>query len=205
MKNLKYVIYSIRLCFIVAAIYLLMLGKLDRQVLLIGSLALTFIPELFTWLFKIKIPMVAQLMYALFLLCSQFLGSFLGAYTYFPWWDIMLHVVSGVFVGYAALILLLTVDKTALIFKHKRKVLIVVFILTAVMSSTVIWEMIEFTGDTVFGLNAQLGSLQDTMEDMIYGTLGGLAYILYIIKEMKSTKKTSIDRLLELNKKLIKG
>lgn len=199
MKHLKGIIYGVRLTFILSCIYLLCQLKFDRQILLWGSLALTFVPEVFTKVSKVKIPIWARVFYTLFLFCSQFLGSFLGAYTYFSWWDAMLHSVSGVFIGYVALIIMVTADRSGILFKQHKTGLVVLFIFAIGIASAGIWEIIEFTGDTFFGTNAQLGSLQDTMEDIICGTIGGGIYAIYIGMMLKSKHKCAIDTLLELN------
>lgn len=199
MNYQKRMIDAIRLIFIISAVYLLCLGKMDRQILLWGSLLLTYVPEIFTKFTKVQIPIWTRVCYTLFLFGSQFLGSFLGAYTYFGWWDTMLHSVSGILIGYIALIIILTVDRKATLFKEYRIGLIVTFILAITIASAGIWEMIEFTGDTLFGLNAQLGSLQDTMKDIICGTIGGAIYALYMGIIMKRGKRCCIDTLLEVN------
>ena len=199
MKCLKGMIYGLRLAFVVCSIYLLCQLKFDRQILLWGSLALTFVPELFTKVSKVKIPIWARVFYTLFLFCSQLLGSVLGAYTYFSWWDVMLHGVSGVFLGYVALIIMVTADRSGTLFKQHKTGLIILFILAISIASAGIWEIIEFTGDTLFGANAQLGSLQDTMEDIICGTIGGGIYAIYIGIMMKSKRRCAIDTLLDFN------
>jgi len=199
MSYLKGIIYSIRLAFVICSIYLLCQLRFDRQILLWGSLALTFVPEIFTYISKVKIPIGARVFYTLFLFCSQFLGSFLGAYSYFSWWDVILHSISGVFIGYVALIIMITADRKGILFKEHKIGLVTLFIFAIGMASAGVWEIIEFTGDTFFGTNAQLGSLQDTMEDIICGTIGGGIYAVYIGMMMKNKCKCAIDTLLHLN------
>lgn len=198
-KYLKGIIYSVRLIFVISCIYLLCQLKFDRQILLWGSLALTFVPELFIKISKVKIPIWARVFYTLFLFGSQFLGSFLGAYAYFNWWDAMLHSVSGVFIGYVALIMMVTADRDGLLFKQRKTGLVVLFIFAISIASAGVWEIVEFTGDTFFGTNAQLGSLQDTMGDIICGTIGGGIYAVYIGMMMKHKRKCAIDTLLDIN------
>ena len=199
MNYLKSIIYGIRLIFIACSIYLLCQFKWDRQILLLGSLFLTFVPELFTSFFKVKIPMGVRIFYTVFIFSSQFLGSFLGAYGYLSWWDTMLHTVSGILMGYIALIMLLTVDRKGMIFKQHQIVFIMLFIILTGIAGAGIWEIIEFTGDTFLGLNAQLGSLQDTMIDIICGTVGGMLYAFYIGLMLKKKCPCVIDTLLEIN------
>ena len=47
------------------------------------------------------------------------------------------------------------------------------------------WEIIEFTGDQVFGLNLQHNmetGVLDTMSDMIMGFMGGICSYIFISK-----------------------
>ena len=199
MNHLKNIIYAIRLIFIGCSVYLLCQLKLDRQVLLWGSFILTFLPELFTKITKVKVPIGIRVFYTLFIFGSQFLGSFLGAYGYFSWWDMMLHTISGVLIGYIALLIFLAADPKGRIFESHQIKIVVLFVFATSIAGAGIWEIIEFTGDTFLGMNAQLGSLQDTMIDIICGTLGGSLYALYIGWMMKKQRPCIIDRLLDEN------
>lgn len=199
MKYLKGIIYTVRIVFVVYSIYLLCQLRFDRQILIWGSFVLTFVPELFTKVSKVKIPIGASVFYTLFLFGSQFLGSLLGAYTYFSWWDVMLHSVSGVMMGYVALIIIITADRKATLFKQYKTGLVAIFIVAIGIAGAGIWEIIEYTGDTFFGTNAQLRSLQDTMQDVICGTIGAGIYAIYIAMMMKSKRKCAINALLDLN------
>lgn len=167
---------------------------------LIAGLLVCFIPELYTKCFKVKIPISATFIYTLFVFAAQFLGTYLRAYEVFPWWDVMLHLVSGVLVGYVGLVLLITLDRSYLLFKQKRVVLIAFFIFTVAVTGAVFWEIIEFTGDTLFGMNAQLGSLRDTMEDLICGTIVGGGFAVYIGWVLHKGCSSCVTQLLQLNK-----
>ena len=200
MKWSKGVIWFCRLIFVLTTMYLVCLLKFDSLVLLLGSLLLTFVPEVYTKLTKVKIPIGARLLYTLFLLCSQWLGSYLGFYTRIPCWDVLLHATSGVFIGYLALIILVNLYRSYILFQQNRIGVIVTFVFAIGIASAGIWEIIEFTGDTLLGTNAQLGSLQDTMEDIICGTLGSMVFAIYIGLVMKARRKSCIDELLRVNR-----
>ena len=199
MKYQKIIINGIRLLFTVFSIFEIFKLEWANVGVLLAGLVLSFIPNLYTKWIQVNIPMGAYLFLTLFLFASQFLGSYLGAYTYFSWWDIMLHLLSGIMVGYVGLILLVTLDRNQMLFQKKKIGLIVTFIFMAGATGAVLWEMIEFTGDTFFGTNAQLGSLQDTMEDLICGTMVGGSFAIYVGLVLHKGWKSCVEHLLQVN------
>ena len=50
-----------------------------------------------------------------------------------------------------------------------------------------VFEIIEYTLDTVFKMSTQKGGLKDTMQDMIDALLGCSIMIIYYIKNIKSS------------------
>ncbi|MBQ1274357.1 MAG: hypothetical protein U0L26_04935 [Cellulosilyticum sp.] len=201
MKYQKIAIYSIRIIFGIWSILELIQLEWVNVAVLLAGLILSFVPECYTKCTKIHIPVGASLFLSVFLFGSQFLGSYLGAYTYLSWWDIMLHLVSGIMVGYSGLVLLVTFDKSQILFERKKYFLIAFIIFTTAVTGAVFWEIIEFTGDTFFGTNAQLGSLRDTMEDLICGTIVGGGFAFYIWLDLYYQKyKSCVNSLLSINK-----
>lgn len=196
---MKWIIYLMRAVFLIFTCIEIYQLDVIAIILLIGSLLLTFIPEIYMKWTKVRIPIEACLFYNVFVFAAQFLGTYLGAYTFISWWDIMLHLVSGVMVGYIGLLLLIMAGKSSTIFQKKYALLVALFIFTVGATGAVIWEIIEFTGDTFLGTNAQLGSLQDTMEDLICGTGVGGLFALYIWWVLYKEKKVLIDKLLKSN------
>ncbi len=200
MKWCKVLIGLSRLIFIVTIIYLVCIFKYDCLMLLLGSLLLTFVPEVYTKLTKVKIPMSGRLFYTGFILCSQWLGSYLGFYTLIPSWDILLHVTSGVLMGYVGLMMLIQLDQKNTLFKEQKIGAVVTFILAVSIAAAGIWEIIEFAGDTFLGTNAQLNSLRDTMEDIICGTVGSVLFAIYIGLRMKTRRESCVDELMRINR-----
>ena len=80
-------------------------------------------------------------------------------------------------------------------------VYLALIIFTITVAGAGCWEIIEFIGDTFFGTNAQLGSLQDTMEDIICGTIVGGGFSVYVGVRMHQERSTCIKELLQMNKK----
>ena len=144
-------------------------------------------------LFKIRIPLNGQLFTALFIFGAQYLGTYLQFYAIFHWWDMLLHFVSGLLLAYWGVVITLPLDREGVLFE-KRGLLIWLTFLSG-SASAALWEIMEFLGDRYLGTFAQLGSLSDTMADIICGTIGGGLFALYVWFCMKYHKKSCIDTL----------
>jgi len=94
-------------------------------------------------------------------------------YSIISWWDLFLHLLSGVILGLLALTLL-----KPLIGKDNFKILsplfVAIFIFLFTVATAALWEFWEFAGDQLFGFDSQLFSLVDTMTDMLIGSFSGL-------------------------------
>ncbi len=194
----------IRIIFLIFSVIEVMSLEWANVVFLLAGFLLTFVPYLYKKCTGIKIPLSACLVYDIFLFGTQFLGSYLGAYSYFSWWDIMLHLISGILVGYMGLVLMITLEPTHLLFEKRKIGLIVLVVFAVSVTGAVFWEIFEFTSDTLLGTNTQLGSLRDTMGDLICGTIVGGGFALYIGMMLRKGRKCCVSHLLELNRSKIK-
>ena len=191
----KILLRGIRITFLVTIMIKLFLGSFQQQLILISGLLLCYLPWAFEKVFKVVIPIKAQLLTALFIFASQYLGTFAGFYGLFLWWDRMLHFVSGFLLAYWGIVVSLIFDKEGMLLKQQKIGLITLIAFLAASSSAAIWEMMEFLGDTFLGTFAQLGSLTDTMEDIICGTIGGGLFALYIGLKMKFQESSCVEKL----------
>lgn len=146
---------------------------------------------------KIIIPPILFIIYILFLFGCIVLGEVFDLYNVIPKWDIILHTYSGLMLGLIGLSFayLLNKDnvKLSLIF-------IAIFIFCFAISIGVVWEIIEFTNDSIFAGNAQryltedsialIGrdALMDTMEDLIVDTIGALVISVFSYISIKHNK-----------------
>ncbi|PHV71714.1 hypothetical protein CS063_03905 [Sporanaerobium hydrogeniformans] len=193
--------YGFRILFVLSGIYELVVGDFGKGGLLFASLLLTFVPEIFTKLLQVRVTPGAIMSYQLFIFCSQWLGTYLRCYDIFFWWDILLHFTSGILLDYVGLLVLMCLDREQLLIKHKKWLLIVLFMSLLSLAGAGIWEIFEFTSDSLLGTRTQLGSLQDTMEDIVYGTLGAALYSMYMYLAIHKGKRTAIETLQMYNEK----
>lgn len=95
----------------------------------------------------------------LFSLMSVYLGSYLNFYEAIYWWDIMLHFISGILLGFICIIFVSFAIKSFFgEFKTKKDIifLVVVGVLVSI-SFSVFWELYEYLYDYITGGNMQEG------------------------------------------------
>ena len=96
----------------------------------------------------------------------------IGIYEHFPWFDIPMHFLGGAAVAAAYHRIFSFLETTSRIRPMDRwvRVLLVWGCLTV---TTVLWEFMEFAGDSWMGVRTQLG-LANTMQDLAVGMTSGL-------------------------------
>lgn len=123
----------------------------------------------------------------LFIFITMFLANEFGMYGVIPNLDDIEHLFSGVILCFVGLLIFRQLSK------HEDQVrlrasLIVWFSLFFAVAMAGCWEIYEFSLDGLFGLNSQGGSLDDTMVDIICGTIGAVCTSLYLIYRARRGK-----------------
>ena len=135
------------------------------------------------WLIHKKFPIFKISTHSslvIFILLSVFLGRALGMYAIVPHWDKLLHFLSGFIFAQAGKEIYLKLDAN-----KKSKALLNSFALLTAFSVAGLWEILEFTSDKILNTNAQNGSLDDTMYDIIAGSLSAIIKVVYDILRRK--------------------
>lgn len=175
----------------------------------LGVLAL-FLPSFLSHRFKIRIPSGMLIMYVVFLYCAIFLGEVRSFYYAVPFWDSILHFFSGGMLGCLgfSVVRILNNDKKVPVTLSPAFVAFFAFCFAIMIGA--FWEIYEFTGDGLFGLNMQKymlengtqlvgrAALGDTMKDIIVDFCGaGLACIIGYFS-IKLHKRWFNDLILEV-------
>jgi hypothetical protein len=119
-------------------------------------------------------------------------------------WDVTMHLLSGIFVGLGIAlwlrVLLRSPKKFRLPFTMQA-----LFIVGCSAIAAVVWEIIEFGSDQIFGTASQDRSLYDTMTDLIYGVIGVLLFTFLYSLVVKGRSvvglKWAIETFERLNRK----
>lgn len=151
-------------------------------------------PALLTLITRLRLSLTVVIIFECFVQFSVFFGSMWNLYDIVSFYDLIAHSFSGVLfavIGYE-------------LFSQNGKnkascvwIFIISFAIACMAGS--LWEIWEFAGDRIFGLNAQrvndlngvplVGSqaIMDTMEDTICNTIGALigSSIAVILKKKK--------------------
>lgn len=126
---------------------------------------------------KLKLSDKEIFLYYLFILLADFIGCVCNLYNTLSWYDIFVHFLSGMFTFVLATIIY------RLITNDKNKILKILFCLGVVALIAIMWEVFEFSIDSLAHTNLQHNQdtgVIDTMQDMIVAILGGILSSIYI-------------------------
>ena len=131
-------------------------------------------------IFKRK-PFIFSLLVLVFLICLHVVGSYYSWYWVYSWFDSVVHIMSGLWVGLLILWLASILDQINSLKEYKAKSFLIAFI-SAVMFG-VVWELIE----NVYQITSTLASNYniDTAFDILNDALGGVLAYLYFVKRKR--------------------
>jgi hypothetical protein len=157
--------------------YLYSNGETFKSIVAIGGILCGCIPLHMALFSKWQLHLGIVISYLFFLFGAQFLGTILNWYG-LGWWDKAMHLISGVILGFIALVLY-----EGLIHRNGGNDLEpwFVFLLTVSIAAFagVIWEIYEFSSDNFFGTTLQGTGVFDTMTDLMADVAGGLIIASY--------------------------
>lgn len=160
---------------------LVLISAIQQDIFLVFTsllaLFLTFTPMIITRNFNIKLPIEVDLTLTVILYLHYALGEYSGFYVKIWWWDLFLHMGNSIVLGMVGFILAYSLLITSKV--EAKPFLISVFSLSFAVLMGVIWEIFEFSMDTLFGFTMQKSGLVDTMTDLMVD-FGGAAIVSWI-------------------------
>ncbi len=163
---------------------------------------IALIPTIFRIYLKISLPYLFDVFICLaFIFHIDF--SLYNIFGFIPFYNKFTHFFSAIAVAFIFLIMLFVFNEYYRgVATNTFKILFDVVVIT--MAFGVVWEFLEWTGDYLFGLNAQ-PSIADTMADLFADTLGGLfialiGFILIkkdILRSFSKDFKKHFDELID--------
>lgn len=125
----------------------------------------------------VQIPTEMQLVALLFMFAALFLGEVRRLYERIWWWDIALHISSGLLLGILGFLLVYVLNESRNIELHLKPRFVALFAFLFAVAIGALWEIFEFAMDSTFGLSMQKpmfgdpSGLTDTMWDLIVDAL----------------------------------
>ena len=128
-----------------------------------------------------------------FIFFSMYLANVMNFYA-FEAYDKVLHFASGILLAFYGLIYCVYLCRDS---KDVNPMIMIVFSFIFGVAAAGFWEVWEFATDSIFGLTAQNGSLNDTMWDIICGTIGGAISCVFIYIHIKVKNLKFIKAIIE--------
>lgn len=171
--------------------------KVWRIGLIYGTIFLVRLIFSKTFLKGLKMAYVVALA---FIFISMYLANVWNFYG-ISYYDKFLHLTSGILLAFYGLILYIYLagNKEN---KSMSKSAIIIFPLMFAIAAAGVWEIWEFATDHIFGLTAQMNSLDDTMWDIICGSIGGSISCFLIYLHTKGKKIKIVDKIIDEMKEM---
>lgn len=172
----RYIFWGFRILLIVTIVFAAFHQHWKEIAYLLFILFLTFLPQILEAQTGIDYPGELEILILLFIIASIYLGEMHAYYEKFPWWDMLLHAVSGIIIAGIGFSVVFILNKSKkLVFKLSPGFVCLFAFCFAVAFGT-LWEIFEFAMDQTFGLNMQKSGLLDTMWDLIIDCAGALVF-----------------------------
>jgi len=172
----------------------LLMGNQGHATIALFLVVASAAPLLIERLWRVRLPIFIQVSYVAFLFLSMFCGEVLGMYGRLQPWDDVMHFLSGILVGLGAVIWLTSViDRAKLRLSAWLHALAVLCIGATV---AVVWEIVEFSSDRLFGTFTQRNDLFDTMTDLIYGTTSALLVAILLYLALRNRPNLGLGRVI---------
>jgi hypothetical protein len=177
-------------------------------------MALSLAPVFLDRRSSVIVPAEFQALAIGFVFAALFLGEIRGYYDRIWWWDIALHVSSGLLLGIVGLLLVYVLNGTGHVERNLRPRFIAIFAFLFAVASGALWEMFEFGMDQ--GLDTQMqkptpvdaSGFTDTMWDMIADSIGAAAISIFAWRYMLCHEQFFIERwirkFIQRNRKLFR-
>ena len=172
----KILLISMNIATIIVALIQFGNNNYSRIITFIAIYPLLLIPFIINKT-KFKLSDKEVFLYYIFIFIADFLGCVCNLYNMVSWYDIFAHFLSGIFTFVLATIIF------RFIAKSNNKLLKILFCLGIVALVAIVWEIFEFSVDSIMHTNLQHNQdtgVIDTMQDMIVALLGGGISSLYL-------------------------
>ncbi len=188
------IIWILRLLTVGAFVFSVAHGVKDGAVSGFFACVFIFLPEFIERRYKVKLLPEFSLLIVAFMYLSIVLGGVDHYYHRFWWWDVLLHLSSGVMLGVGGFLVVFVLYETNELRTSASWVAFLVVCFALALGAA--WEIIEFALDESFGLLLQ-PSLFDTMQDLINDLIGALIVAKFGYSYIRAGKGWFFARMLD--------
>ncbi len=170
------------------------IGAYDRLAANITIIVVLLIPRAMTKIFKIKFSDMMELVYIIFIILSQLIGSGLNVYNTTWWYDLFTHGLSGILTAILAFVVLTWFN----IYNEKKVAFNAFFSVAFTLTVASVWEFLEYGAYILTGMDVQHTldtGVVDTMEDMLIAFAGALVIAIVYVIEKKHNKTNFFKKI----------
>ncbi len=168
-----FVHYGLRAAILVAAFYFAFKGDWASVFSTVLVFVLMSAPSVLKYRYRFYLPFALDLGIVCFIFATLFLGQLANFYDNIPFWDKFVHFQSGLILGVAGFVLVYTLNEQKSVHLDLSPGFVSFFAVTFSLAIGVVWEVVEFIADSLFGIDWQNGNA-DTMWDLIAAGAGAL-------------------------------
>ncbi|MFV0528859.1 MAG: hypothetical protein ACK5MN_09110 [Lachnospiraceae bacterium] len=162
-KSSFFVYVILRLIVILVMILQLFNRNYENVFLCALTLLLFLIPSFVQVNFKIELPTTLEIIILLFIFAAEILGEISSYYLLFPFWDVLLHCANGFLAAAIGLSLVNILNKSDKILFQSSPFFTVLVAFCFSMTIGAVWELFEFSMDTLFHLDMQKDTIIHTI------------------------------------------
>ena len=196
--------YTLKIIVVITIIFSIININLFLLASSVIILIFSALPAIIEHKLRITLPVEVDLVLTTFIFVHFILGEAANYYTRFWWFDIPLHMSSGILIGMVGFVIMYFFLST-----HRIKAnpnIIVIFSVSFSLAVGAFWEIVEFLMDQSFGFNMQKSGIVDTMSDLIVDLLGacivGVGMYRYLTKDEDGIIKIFVNRFIQYNVRL---
>lgn len=154
------------------AVYQIFVQQWSHLFVVLQAIVLSMVPYFLYKKYGIYTPPSFRILIILFVFATLFLGEARSFYDTYWWWDALFHFVAGFGFALMGFIIMAVVYKKSDL--KLAPILTLLFAFFFSMGLSALWEIYEFTVDSIFADSNMQPSLNDTMWDLISAFVGSL-------------------------------
>jgi len=151
-----FIVYSTLRVLVIGMMILQIFNRNFQNVFLcILTLILFIMPSVVQATFKVEFPTLLEIIILLFIFAAEILGEISAFYIKFPYWDTILHTLNGFLCGAIGFSLVEIINGNKKLRFELSPLFMAVVAFCFSMTIGVIWEIFEFSMDTLYHLDMQ--------------------------------------------------
>lgn len=174
LKVANLIYYGMRALVLVAAMLFFFEGNWAAALNTFFIFLLMLLPSFLRQKYRLQEAYAIDFGLVTFLFLTLFLGDIGAFYEHVPFWDKFLHLQSGLVLGASGFVIVYLLNEYKRDELHLSPAFLSIFAIVFSLAIGTIWEIFEFSADTISSSPYWQHSLTDTMWDLIADFIGAL-------------------------------